>query len=274
MGDNAYEIPIQNQKYFGAGITRKKIVFVPSSQPRSTASENTAENICGQGRRIQDIYRSIVFDNASEPLPSSLAATRSSPGDALPTRTFDYTSANCLSVDISVAEEKEKEEKKSAYCTGEQQIELCGVCSLPLNSTMSQSSSVEAARDGKAKQAPHEASIVHQLCLPHSNLPLALDRSRKGLSMMQAHGWDPDARQGLGAAASGRLYPIKASMKKDTAGLGAKIREEPVKPKAQKLDAGKIRKREKEERRRTERLQEMFYGRDDIEKYLGPLEPG
>jgi hypothetical protein len=41
------------------------------------------------------------------------------------------------------------------------------------------------------------------------------------------------------------------------------------KEKVEKLDAGKIRKMGDEDRKRRERLQEMFYRSEDVERYLG-----
>lgn len=137
---------------------------------------------------------------------------------------------------------------------------LCDVCNLPLQPG--------------SHAAPHEASLAHQVCLEHSHPPSAIDRSRKGLSFLQAYGWDPDKRVGLGAGGEGMLHPIQVKEKRDTVGLGANVKPGKgpvVKQKVQKLNAKEVRKKEEEGRKRSEKLKKMFYANDDVEKYLGFL---
>jgi hypothetical protein len=67
--------------------------------------------------------------------------------------------------------------------------------------------------------------------------------------------------------------PIKVRAKEDTLGLGVVIPEEFVRkarePKPKKLSIADLRKREKEERRKGERLREMFYRSEDVLRHLG-----
>ena len=138
---------------------------------------------------------------------------------------------------------------------------LCEVCSLPLTQ-------LTPLPNG----TPHEASLVHQVCLPHNHPPSCVDRGRKGLAILQSYGWDPDERRGLGVTGEGILHPIKAREKKDKMGVGAKLdkaSETMKRKKEERLDAGKVRKRDDEERRKTERLRRMFYANEDLERYLG-----
>lgn len=147
---------------------------------------------------------------------------------------------------------------------------VCEICKLPLGSSLT----VDGGKKN-GKSSHHEASIVHQVCLAHSHPPSALDRSRMGLSVLEAQGWDPDSRTGLGAAGQGVHYPIKVKPKdkEDKLGIGvvvpkdfqAKKAKEPPK----RLHAGKVRKMAAEDRRRTEKLQRQIFGRVDLEKYLG-----
>ncbi|CAF9914448.1 MAG: hypothetical protein HETSPECPRED_001983 [Heterodermia speciosa] len=133
---------------------------------------------------------------------------------------------------------------------------LCQICNLPI------------AGDAR----PHESSLVHQVCLAHSHPPSHLDRNRAGLRYLSSYGWDPDSRLGLGAKGEGVRVPIKAMVKNDTVGLGverAVRKRQVVAAKAERLDAKGVRSKELEERKRGERLQQMFYGADDVEKYLG-----
>lgn len=74
-------------------------------------------------------------------------------------------------------------------------------------------------------------------------------------------------------------YPIKTKPKDDRYGIGvvipsdkelARRMEVKAREKAErrKLDAGQIRKREVEDKRKREKLQRDFYGRDDVERLL------
>lgn len=151
--------------------------------------------------------------------------------------------------------------------------ELCPVCDHPISPT-----------------APHrhDASITHQLALPHSHPPSSVDRGRRGLRYLQSYGWDPDARAGLGARGEGITAPIKAREKRDTAGLGlveamrreaeatggdpARVRERVAArvEKERKLGAKEVREMEEQKRKRGERLMRMFHENRDLERYLGP----
>lgn len=46
-------------------------------------------------------------------------------------------------------------------------------------------------------------------------------------------------------------------------------RERMKKEKPIKLDAGKVRKLQEKDKKKAERLREMFYRKDDVERYLG-----
>lgn len=117
-------------------------------------------------------------------------------------------------------------------------------------------------------------NIASQLNLQYVKPPSNLDRSRKGLRYLEAQGWDPDKRAGLGVNEEGIAFPIKAVEKKDRAGVGVPQRAlsarniEPTK--VQKLNAKQARRFAQEEKRKHERLQRLFYQDDRIEKYLGP----
>lgn len=161
---------------------------------------------------------------------------------------------------------------KPASETEETDTEFCEVCKMPLTSTSSTNSRLEKT-SGSGKSSHHAASIVHQVCLTHSHPPSALDRNRMGLSVLEAAGWDPDARTGLGAAGQGVQYPIKVKPKEDRLGVGVvvpkdfQVKKQKEKPKM--LDAKKVRKMAVEDRKRTDKLQQQIFGRVDLEKYLG-----
>ena len=88
---------------------------------------------------------------------------------------------------------------------------------------------------------------------------------------------------GLGANGEGMLFPLVPKEKRDKLGLGVDRKAEErrkklvngvgvARPGEVKLDAGKMRKLEKGDRRKHDKLQRMFYGNDEVEKYLGELE--
>jgi hypothetical protein len=144
---------------------------------------------------------------------------------------------------------------------------ICDICKLPVNGIP------DLVGTGTSSTRPHEASIAHQVCITHSHPPSALDRSRMGLGVLQAQGWDPDARTGLGAASQGVKFPIKAKPKHNTLGLGVEVPKgiagKKKKEKPQILNAKKVRKMVAEDKKRHEKLRHQFYGNPEVEKYLG-----
>lgn len=141
--------------------------------------------------------------------------------------------------------------------------DFCGVCNLPIDVPGDATSTAFTN---------HESTIAHMVCLTHSHPPSHLDRSRQGLKYLASYGWDPDRRQGLGATGEGIRAPIKAKVKNDTVGLGVELKRNKKKPpdaEVERMDAKQVRKKDMEDRRKRERLQEMFYSNDDVEYYLG-----
>lgn len=139
---------------------------------------------------------------------------------------------------------------------------VCEICRLP----------IKASDDASTTSSePHEASIAHQVCLQHSRPPSHLNRDRQGLKYLSSYGWDPDSGLGLGATGEGIRVPIKVKVKNDTVGLGVELRETKKGPEknVELLDAKKVRKKNLEDRKKREKLQQMFYGNDDVERYLG-----
>lgn len=138
----------------------------------------------------------------------------------------------------------------------------CKVCAVPITTSV----------------AAHEASLAHQVKLPHAHPPSALDRSRMGLRALESQGWDPDARRGLGREGGGVRYPLKTVAKDDTLGVGASMppaptaaataRDAPSEPPPRTLTNKEIKEARARQRRKAERLQAEIYGRLDVEGYL------
>ncbi|EEQ30748.1 hypothetical protein McanMca71_000569 [Microsporum canis] len=253
--DDEYSIP----QGFGAGIKRKRVPFVPSRDTATLSTTTSAPATVSSsptpgGSSIAAKYLSIV-------LPSSSQSDTGSPGN---------TSSD---------------------------TELCEVCRLPLKAIPKQLNQGDE-REPKASASeppdtiPHEASLAHQVCLPHSHPPSAVDRTRAGYKYLSSYGWDPDARSGLGPTGSGIQIPLKPKMKNDTVGLGVgswrdeaedhggkrqkrklkqlREKEEADKAKnARKLNAKQVRLQEEEKKRHGEKLRDVFYRTEDMEKYLG-----
>lgn len=224
--DEFYEIPLIDQRTFGAGLKRKRVQFVSSKA--SSSNSSTSQGNASAAER----YLAIVLPKDANSKTTQAAGPQ---------------------------EESSTADKQSPPPP------TCDVCKLPIDATCA--------------AVPHEASLAHQVCLEHSYPPSSIDRNRKGLSILQAYGWDPDSRTGLGAAGEGMLYPIKPKQKEDRAGLaardtsddeGKKKKNKSVDKVEKKLNPKEIRKREAQDKRRAEKLAEMFYRKDDLEKYLGP----
>lgn len=232
--DDTYEIPLQDQRVFGAGIKRQKVHFVPSSSSLSKPVPSTSS-----ATSISDRYLSLVL-------------------------TKEESKNKCLTTAAAMGTDPADDRA---------QIEsgICEICKLPVSSN-DDANLTEAGTISTSKSRPHEASLAHQVCLTHSHPPSHLDRNRKGLAYLSSYGWDPDARLGLGASGQGIQFPIKAKAKDDKLGLGLVLPKESErrrKEKPVKLDAGKVRKMQEKDKKKAEKLREMFYRNDDLDRYLG-----
>ncbi|RJE20349.1 G-patch domain protein [Aspergillus sclerotialis] len=235
-----YFIPLEDQRVFGAGIRRKRVPFIRSSEHElNTTTSSTTAPSTPSGTNIANKYLSIVLpkDKKNETPTDTHFAPPS------PTSTH-----------------REPESTR------------CEVCNLPISSPDTRNPNPE--RDSNPPERPHEASLAHQLCLTHSHPPSHLDRTSHGLRYLSAYGWDPDSRVGLGAPGrEGILQPLKPKAKNDTVGLGVEVdsrtRVDREKAKVQKLNAKQVRKGHAEMRKRGEKLREMFYQNDDVQRYLG-----
>lgn len=216
MSDDEYEIPLQNQRVFGAGIKRKRVQFVPAKQDLSSSAKQEKSSVS-----VSDAYLSLVLPRSH---PSSNRTSQDSPLDE----------------------------------------RACEVCHLPIRSEAG-----DGVPDSSARS--HDTSIAHQVCLEHSHPPSHIDRKRKGLLYMQNHGFDVDARKGLGVQAQGIKHPIKIARKEDTLGIGAKLPQGklPKKKEIKTLDAKKVRKKHEEDGQSLARLRDAFYQSEDVERYLG-----
>ncbi|KAI4203983.1 MAG: hypothetical protein LQ346_001695 [Caloplaca aetnensis] len=231
--EDEYLVPLQDQRAFGAGIRRTQINFV---SPRGPRSLQLGAPKPGAGDR----YLAIVLDQNG----GNEGAKELQPDNV---------------------QQRSGDSKSGVQKLGGQAV--CEICNLPILAD-----AVALDRLETTDIKPHEASLVHQVCLKHSHPPSHLDRNRQGLKYLSSYGWDPDSRQGLGATGTGIRDPIKANPKNNTLGVGAmalapanKVTKLPPK----KLDAKKVREAEVKGWKDRERLRNMFYQSDEVDKYLG-----
>ena len=246
--DETYEIPLQDQRVFGAGIRRKRVKFVPSSSTSIAAQANSKPS-----KSVSALYLSLVLPQDAPPTEESTKTTSAS------------TPESAILEDTTISSESQ----------------VCEICNLPVSSLSSGvvatsndddvlPSSTHPSICPPSKPRPHEASLAHQVCLAHSHPPSHLDRTRKGLAYLSSYGWDPDSRLGLGVQGKGAAFPIKAKPKNDKLGIGVVVPSgmEKRKEKLEKLDAGKVRKAYEKDKKKNEKLREMFYMSDDVERHL------
>ncbi|KAJ5098708.1 hypothetical protein N7532_005709 [Penicillium argentinense] len=255
--DEDYFLPLEDQRVFGAGIRRKRVPFVLSSEQELSTTTSTLPSK-PSGSSIADAYLSIVLKNKSaNTSPNAPIGEQERERESIPPRATYSAPPTSSAVSSPPPPVQSKDH--------------CEICNLPLSSDPSN------ADTGTSTDRPHEASLAHQVCLSHSHPPSHLDRSRAGLRYLATYGWDPDSRKGLGAPGrEGIREPLKGRMKNDTAGLGAgmdedgnRIKPPSPPPKVQKLNAKQVRKAQLDSRKRGEKLRNMFFQSDEVLKYLG-----
>ncbi|KAI9375744.1 hypothetical protein BJX61DRAFT_77295 [Aspergillus egyptiacus] len=252
--DEDYFLPLEDQRVFGAGITRKRVPFVRSSDHElSTLTSSAPSTPSGTGASIANKYLSIVMQKP--PTSSSSSTTTGTASTERPSNDRSQSAPPPLP-------------SAQAPASVPSSPSICEVCNLPLPADPSEPPSTSHKR--------HESSVAHQVCLEHSIPPSHLDRSRHGLRYLESYGWDPDSRVGLGAPGrEGIREPLKGKIKADTVGLGAvlpsptSVDKRNKEKKVQKLNAKQVRKGHADARRRGEKLREMFYRDEEVLKYLG-----
>ncbi|RAK71198.1 putative G-patch domain protein [Aspergillus fijiensis CBS 313.89] len=304
-----YFLPLEDQRVFGAGIRRKRVPFVRSSDGPDLnttdaalhrhAAASTAPSTT-TGATIANTYLSIVLAKSATPIPEE--STVDFPAIA-PSTTTTTTNTPTTTTTAAAAIPQSHSAPTPPSTTTTPPVEhnnnpnptsqICQICSLPYTAASSSSETqtvTETTPHPHPRPRPHEASLAHQLCLTHSHPPSHLDRTRPGLRYLAAYGWDPDSRLGLGAPGrEGIVAPVKGKVKVDTVGLGvagqASDEEGDYKRrrrgggkdaggtrgsgKVQKLNAKEVRRGQVDARKRGERLRELFYQDERVLRYLG-----
>lgn len=275
-----YFLPLEDQRVFGAGIKRKRVPFVRASDDLQTTTRSSAPVSNASPRSVADIYSAIVMpkkhksdkDLANKPADETIQ-TKYESSDA--TVVASTSSKTCIEIQSDTRRPNEE-----TTVTAE---DVCELCNLPIKSKSSENANQDSSHDNTmvTKNAPHEASMVHQICLEHSHPPSHLDRTRHGLKYLTSYGWDPDSRIGLGAEGrTGILQPIKPKAKTSTSGLGLTAEDEEAvlsrknkrkqeQEERQRLNAKQVRLAHLADKKKGDKLRELFYASDDIQRYLG-----
>ncbi len=243
-----------------------------ASQMRISQRRRSAEDEDDEGDDIP-FHRKQVFGPGLH--KKAIAFVPASGGDL--NSTGDRTTTRSTEPSKSVADLYLSMVLPDEAAHAKREVAICDICKLPLRPEEPEGaagSGEDAGPEGGTyPKSAHETSLAHQICVPHSHPPSAVDRSRMGLSVLQSRGWDPDARRGLGVSQQGIQFPVKAKPKDDTLGLGIVVPKNlpPKKDKKpQLLDAGKMRKMHQREKKKAERIRRQLFGDDKLEKYLGP----
>jgi hypothetical protein len=249
--DDDDEIPLHRLRPFGAGIKRKRIEFVP----QSSATESVL-TVPAAKASLGDLYLSIVL-----PKNKQVVAVQDVVQDVLEKADNrpDTSAAVKNAEEIAIAPAVQPvDETLASSSTAEphSSTTICPTCNQPID---------------PADPTLHSKTLAHQLSLPHSHPPSALNRTSMGYTYLSSYGFDVDARLGLGASGSGRLHPVRASNRadKDKLGIGATKEEKAERIRREGLDAGGVRKEEEGKRKRDQRMRDLVYGSDEVNKYLG-----
>lgn len=253
--DEDYFLPLEDQRVFGAGIRRKRVPFVRSSEHNLSTTRPAST----PATSIANTYLSIVLKKTAGDVEENVKEDVSSTSRDMSRR---------IPKELSPPARTTHSAPPAAEAVAQPPNNHCEICNLPLSSEQGPETDIR----------PHEASLAHQVCLNHSHPPSHLDRTRTGLRYLSTYGWNPDSRLGLGALGrEGIREPLKGRIKHDKAGLGSGLDKDgdrlpaPLPPpkKIQKLNAKQARKGADEARKRGDKLRNMFFQNDEVLKYLG-----
>ncbi|GAB1198494.1 hypothetical protein APSETT444_007817 [Aspergillus pseudonomiae] len=233
--DEDYFLPVESQRPFGAGIRRKKVQFVRSSEHELNTTSTPAAQPASSGTSIANTYLSIVMPKEKQV---------SEPG----------TPVGRVSGDVGNCDAEVQSAPASPSAAPR-----CDVCNLPIDGDESAHGAVMAG------DRPHEASLAHQGLRYLAAYGWDPD-SRLGLGV--------SGREGIREPLKGRLKVDTVGLGADgddeakEGGKGkSRVVERPAK--VQKLNAKEVRKGYLDARKRGEKLREQFFQSDDVLKYLG-----
>ncbi|KAF3901509.1 hypothetical protein ABW20_dc0107801 [Dactylellina cionopaga] len=245
---------------FGTGIKRKRVEFVPAAS--EVEVQETARDIDpSRGSSVAEFYLSLVLPSGSGPANASRSSkstpsnqetsehiscgsssvtevsTRRTTRSMMPSRRDHATNATLSSEGISIHaklsdsldtsdEERRGEagnDDPASYLSEDTDVQ-------PGSAVVEHSIETSAAVDEicsacKARVTDwksHVRTTAHMVSEEHSKPPHHLNRQSEGYKHMVKLGWDPDNGEGLGAGGQGIRFPVKAILKKDNLGIGAR----------------------------------------------------
>jgi len=248
------DIPLHRLRPFGAGIKRKRIEFVP----QSSATDSSTSSAPAKKISLGDIYLSIVLPKKEQAVP---VREKDEDTPQKPDSRLDLSAAAKNAEETGAAPavlQVDEALLKGSVLAPDRFSEttICPTCAQPID---------------HSDPAVHSTTLHHQLSLPHSHPPSSLNRTSMGYNYLSSYGFDVDTRLGLGASGSGRLHPVRASNRadKDKLGIGATKEEKAERIRREGLDAGGVRKVEEDKKKREQRMRDLVYGSDEVNKYLG-----
>lgn len=274
MAEEDESVGLHISKPYRSGLKRGRIAFVSESREPAEdgEGEDTGSN-ASRGSQISDFYLSLVLPSRSKVEPRLATALKDASAEGTNglmissalkgAEAFSqFESSSEGSEQTSSVLDMHQENRAGLYPPEEAGVE-------PIDGSVIQASSTTKicsrckirVTDWKA----HVRTTVHMAAEEHSKPPHHLNRQSEGYRHMVGLGWDPDGEKGLGVEGQGIRFPIKAQLKQDNLGIGAKspksmedVVSEGI-PKRQKLLTAK----QSREREISERD-----AREDLHQYL------
>lgn len=229
--DETYEIPLQNQRAFGAGIKRTRVKFVPSTDSvTATAPSNTP------AKSVSDLYLSLVLPSDEGTQHSNASATVPlDKSESVESQVCEICNLPLTSIAPSQIGSTDESEDRTKIRPHEASLahQVCLQHSHP-------PSHLDRNRKGLTYLSAYGWDPDARLGLGASGQGIQFPIKTK----------PKDDKMGIGL-----VLPKEADRRK--------------KVKTEKLDAGKVRKMHEKDKKKAETLREMFYRNDDVERYLG-----
>jgi hypothetical protein len=238
--DEEYEIPLEDQRVFGAGLKRKRVQFVPAS-----TSDSQSTSAATPKSSVGDFYLSLVLPSSTPQLVS-------------PSDSSDNSS-----------DRPQDPETESP--------QICQICNLPITlnekhpHTTLLAHQISLPHSQPPSSFPNDRPGVRMLRAqgwdPDSRVGLGKDG--EGMRYpIKVH--VKDDKLGLGVVLPKELEKREKEHERlrDTEELRREVatrKAEGVKGKGKKAVVRKV----EEERRNEERLRQAFYGSEEVERYLG-----
>ncbi|KFY34563.1 hypothetical protein V494_06645 [Pseudogymnoascus sp. VKM F-4513 (FW-928)] len=231
--DDEYTIPLQDQRAFGAGLKRKRVQFVRSSE----TTTSTSSSATSYGHTVSKTYLSLVLPQSSE-----------------------------------ASEGVEEQTSRTDASLTETEPHICETCSLPIPPLPSSTPHAALLAHQLSLPHSHPPSSLsrHRTGVRMLRDQGWDPDARTGLGVngegirYPIKAKEKNDKLGIGAT----MPKPKRDVLEVSRGVGqAKDRQEKENEKGKKKK-GWVKKTSEEERRRSNRLQQLFYESEEVSKYL------